>query len=70
MKGIHLKAARIRRGLTQTELARRIQVPQSLISRLERGENRDTTSTTKERLAKELRVPVEKLQFGQPSEVA
>ena len=37
MKGITIRVGRVRRGLTQTELGKRIEFTQTEISKLERG---------------------------------
>jgi DNA-binding XRE family transcriptional regulator len=37
MKGMSIRVGRVRRGLTQTELARRIGLSQTEVSKLERG---------------------------------
>ena len=51
---IRLREARIAAGLTQTELARRLHVGQSLISDLERGRRATLTVATLTALARAL----------------
>ncbi len=55
-----LKQARLRRGLTQVELAEKVGVHKITISRLERGD-RQPSMRMLQRLAKALSVPVTKL---------
>lgn len=55
--GRNLKAARVRMGMTQCELARRIKMTQVQISYLENGHS-STTFATLEKLAGALRVEV------------
>lgn len=52
-----IAAARKKAGLTQTQLARKVGVPQSMISRIERNPDRTTVRTIK-RIAKALNVDV------------
>jgi transcriptional regulator with XRE-family HTH domain len=59
-RGVLLKRARIRRKLTQVELAKKVGVHKMTISRLERGD-RQPSMQMLQRLAKALGVPVTKL---------
>ncbi len=60
LAGSKLAAARKAKGLTQTQLARKLGLPQSQISRIERNPDRTTVRTLK-RIAKALRVNVRTL---------
>jgi len=60
LAGSRIRQARISRGLTQKQLAERLHVPQSQISRIERDPDRSTVRTLK-RIAKELSVDVRAL---------
>lgn len=60
LAGSKIAAARKARGLTQTQLARRLRLPQSQISRIERNPDRTTVRTLK-RIARALRVDVREL---------
>jgi ribosome-binding protein aMBF1 (putative translation factor) len=60
LAGSKIAAARKAKGLTQTQLARKLGLPQSQISRIERNPDRTTVRTLK-RIAKALRVNVRTL---------
>jgi len=60
LAGRSIAEVRKARGLTQTQLARKLGVPQSQISRIERNPDRTTVRTLK-RIARALRVDVSKL---------
>ena len=47
MEGMTIRIERIRRGLTQTELAKRLGVSQELVSKLERGIYQTSNETSK-----------------------
>lgn len=64
MTRIHLVTARRAKKLTQAELARRIGKPQSFISKLERGEKTDVTTTEAKELGRVLDVDPLALRFG------
>ena len=57
---MRIKALRAKRDITQAELAARAGISHGYLARLETG-RQDPTITTLEKLAKALRVPVEKL---------
>jgi len=59
-KGKVLKQARLRRQLTQVQLARKVGVHEITVSRLERGD-RQPSMRLLQRLAKALGVPVTRL---------
>lgn len=58
--GDKLAAARKARGLTQTELGKKLGMPQAQVSRIERNPDRTTLATLK-RIARALRVDISKL---------
>ncbi|MBI4716515.1 MAG: helix-turn-helix transcriptional regulator [Planctomycetes bacterium] len=60
LAGSRLKRARVARGLTQKEVARRLHIPQSQVSRIERDPDRSSLATLR-RLAKALGVDVRAL---------
>jgi len=57
---MRIKALRAKRKITQAELAERAGISHGYLARLETG-RQDPTITTLEKLAKALKVPVEKL---------
>ena len=57
---MRIKALRAKRDITQAELAAQAGISHGYLARLETG-RQDPTITTLEKLAKALRVPVEKL---------
>ena len=59
--GSMIKVFRIRRKMTQEELARRAKLSQAYIAQLERGDRETPSLPALKRLAKALRVPVAKL---------
>ena len=62
-----LKRVREKRGLSQTELARRAGVRQGTLSRLESGESSEPLMSTAAALAKVLEVPIEFFFDGEDS---
>lgn len=63
-----LRAARERRGWTQEQLETAADVPQSVISRLERGESVNPTNETVAKLEAALRLRRGTLVFGEEAE--
>jgi transcriptional regulator with XRE-family HTH domain len=59
--GQMIKRLRIRRGMTQDELARRAKLSQAYIAKLESGDRETPSLPALKRLAKALDVPVTKL---------
>jgi len=57
---MHIRAWRIKRGLTQVELAKKVGVTQSYIGQLERDEKEPSLAVLR-RLSTALAVPVSKL---------
>ena len=68
-KQIHLRAARKAARLTQTELAHRLGVHQSRISKLEQGQI-DPTLDEAKAIARILHIDLMRLQFGQLAAVS
>jgi ribosome-binding protein aMBF1 (putative translation factor) len=60
LAGSRLRRARIAKGLTQKQLAERLRIPQSQVSRIEREPDRSTLRTLK-RIAKALGVDIRAL---------
>ncbi len=60
LAGSRVRRARIARGLTQKQLAERLRIPQSQVSRIERDPDRSTLRTLK-RIAKALAVDIRAL---------
>lgn len=58
--GENLKKIRIKKNITQTELAETLNVDKSFVSNIENGKNNPTLSTIAN-LAKALKVPVDEL---------
>lgn len=56
-----LRALRRAAGLTQTELARRVDIHSAHLSRIEAGQRRRPSRVLTARFAEELKVPVEAL---------
>lgn len=66
--GINLKVERVRRGLSQQELAERSGVSTNTIGKIERGQ-RSPRAVTLERLANAIGVPLARLIHPDQSEV-
>jgi transcriptional regulator with XRE-family HTH domain len=68
VKQLTLREARLRRGLTQEQLEAASGIPQSHISKLERGAVADPASSIVLKLATALRIDPRVLKFGQRDE--
>lgn len=68
MKTLTLRDARTKRGLTQTQLEAASGIDQTVISRIERGENPNPTIDTVRKLEDALRLRRGTLVFGHEAE--
>lgn len=61
---MNVKLARIRTGLTQHELCKRVKTSPKKLVEIERGHYENVTKALMERIAKELNVSVQELFFS------
>jgi transcriptional regulator with XRE-family HTH domain len=66
VKQLHIKEARLRRGLTQKQLEAATGVEQAVISKIERGATQNPRFDIVIKLAAGLRIDPRALRFGAP----